>query len=139
MIKAQKTDWNIKPFPKDYTTLAYQKNYSLEEYDKLQYGYVPEQMEDKWFIFFEDNKLYFHRSWTGICIYIVEFLISEDLVEVSNTKVNRSKGEYTDEEIDSKDIEILTHLIDHLLLNKEVELPFENPLEKWSAFGRDMD
>jgi len=139
MKKALKTDWNIKPFPKDYTTLEYQKSYSLEEYDKLRYGCVPAQMEDKWFIYFEDNKLYFHRSWTGICVYIVEFLISEDRVEVSNTKVNRSKEEHTDEEVESKDVEILTYLIDHVLLKKEVELPFENPLENWSVLGRDME
>lgn len=30
-------------------------------------------MEDKWFWYMEGDTLYIHRSWTGFCIYIVEF------------------------------------------------------------------
>ena len=30
-------------------------------------------MEDKWFWFMEGNTLYAHRSWTGYCIYRIDF------------------------------------------------------------------
>jgi len=33
-------------------------------------GLVPEEIEDKWFIYWEDDTLFFHRSWTGNCIYV---------------------------------------------------------------------
>jgi len=33
-------------------------------------------MEDKWFIFLEDDWLYLHRSWTGTCVYKVQHHIS---------------------------------------------------------------
>lgn len=29
-------------------------------------------MEDKWFVHLTDGTLYFHRSWTGRCIYWLE-------------------------------------------------------------------
>ena len=29
--------------------------------------------EDKWFIYWENDTLFFHRSWTGVCVYIVRF------------------------------------------------------------------
>jgi len=30
-------------------------------------------MEDKWFFFWSRNRLFFHRSWTGYCVYVVRF------------------------------------------------------------------
>ena len=36
-------------------------------------GYVPMDMNDKWFAFMEDDCLYLHRSWTGFGIYEVTF------------------------------------------------------------------
>ena len=44
---------------------------------KLQEGLIPESMEDKWFVYFEDPFLYFHRSWTGTPVYRVELELSE--------------------------------------------------------------
>ena len=38
-------------------------------------------MEDKWFIFMENGILYFHRSWTGVCIYQVHFDEQRRIVE----------------------------------------------------------
>lgn len=46
---------------------------SKEEYERVVRGLKPGAMEDKWHNYFEDGKLYCCRSWTGECIYIVEF------------------------------------------------------------------
>lgn len=51
---------------------------TTKEYARLSLGLIPEEMEDKWFIYLEDNKLYCHRSWTGLCAYIVEFAPCEE-------------------------------------------------------------
>jgi hypothetical protein len=51
---------------------------------------VPEAMEDKWFWYMQGNKLYAHRSWTGICIYIVEFCPGH----VLRVHVNRNPKQY---------------------------------------------
>ena len=41
--------------------------------DHIRQGMIPEVMEDKWFIYWKDDALFFHRSWTGFCIYVVRF------------------------------------------------------------------
>lgn len=41
-------------------------------------GLIPGAMEDKWFLYLEDNKFYCHQSWTGYCAYIVEFAPCEE-------------------------------------------------------------
>ena len=37
--------------------------FSEEQMDKMKIGLIPQQMEDKWFIFYEEEWLYFHRSY----------------------------------------------------------------------------
>ena len=32
------------------------------------------QALDRWFIYFSRGGLYFHRSWTGFCIYVAHFM-----------------------------------------------------------------
>jgi len=39
------------------------------QFSKLTLGLIPQQMEDKWFIYYENEWLYFHRSWTGHGMY----------------------------------------------------------------------
>lgn len=45
--------------------LPYRRIFSESEFARLRKGLIPRQMEDKWFIYFEDPYLFFHRSWTG--------------------------------------------------------------------------
>ena len=47
-------------------------------------------MDDKWFVFLENNWLYFHRSWTGACIYQVRFMPNGEKYNVTEAWVNRS-------------------------------------------------
>lgn len=39
------------------------------EAERLRAGHIPDDMDDKWFIFFEAGWLYFHLGWTGSCIF----------------------------------------------------------------------
>ena len=41
--------------------------FSQEDMDRIRRGVVPETMDDKWFIYWTEDALYFHRSWTGCC------------------------------------------------------------------------
>jgi predicted Zn-dependent protease len=43
-------------------------------------------------MYFENNKLYIHRSWTGFCLYIIS--VSENGM-ICNAQVNRNKEQYT--------------------------------------------
>jgi len=93
------------------------------------YGFIPECMEDKWFMYFEDNVLYCHRSWTGQFVYKICFYVEKESVKISEIKFN--SGVY------KKDIQILPDfelnmalfLIERILLNRDIELPL-NPCIK---------
>ncbi len=88
---AKKSDWKTKSFPKSNRVIPLNVSFSLEEYKELQEGFVPRQMEDKWFIYFEDNNLYCHRSWTGHCIYIGKFKQVNDEYILYEVLVNNCK------------------------------------------------
>ena len=65
-MKAERRHWKIKlsdiSQPKQ---INFSMQFTEEQFDKITNGLIPEEMEDKWFIYFEENWLYFHRSWTG--------------------------------------------------------------------------
>jgi hypothetical protein len=39
--------------------------FTESQFNKIKNGLIPEEMEDKWFIYYEEGFLHFHRSWTG--------------------------------------------------------------------------
>lgn len=115
--KTKKTDWKTEPMPKEHIVLSFQHEFSSEEYENLQIGIIPQQMEDKWFIYFEGNKLYLHRSWTRLCIYIVEFEVNEKSSQIVKVIVNRNKNQYSETD-NNWDCQFVIYLINLLLLNK---------------------
>lgn len=112
---ATKDDWENYPMPSKNTSFTIKRRFTIEEIDNLKSGHIPEEMEDRWFSYFEDNKLYIHRSWSGICIYIVEFNFkSSFLSKFKSNKhrviVNRDDNQYACTDI-NEDIEQLNYLL----------------------------
>lgn len=68
--------------------------FSDAEGERIREGHIPLYMEDKWFIFFENGWLYFHRSWTGYCIYAVRLDCSPGGVRVVEAWANRDQQQY---------------------------------------------
>ena len=62
-------------------------------------------MEDKWFIYWNDNTLYFHRSWTGMCLYIVHFEAARDGHKIISADINRDPDQYN-ETSDVRDLKV---------------------------------
>jgi hypothetical protein len=75
-------------------------------------------MEDKWFLFFEDDTLFFHRSWTGFCVYEVHFEGST----ATHAVVNRDPEQYRATD-DDRDQQLIHHLIQVLLLGQPANYP----------------
>lgn len=105
--RAKKSDWHTKPMPEECTTIEMSTKYSTEAMKYIRKGTVPEEMEDKWFMYYEEeeDRLYMHRSWTGYCVYILKFEIHEDgSGSVVSMIVNRNSEEYlsTDDEKDAE-------------------------------------
>ena len=86
--KATCSDWKIKPMSGLKIQLQVEEIFTREEYKYLSWGLIPRSMDDKWFIYLEDNWLYFHRSWTGYCIFQVRLEIFEDGHQIAEAWVN---------------------------------------------------
>ena len=100
---AVKTDWETKEMPKRHAEFTMERKFTPEEVENLRFGNVPQAMEDKWFVYMEGDTLFAHRSWTGYCIYIVEFDFEKGVHKVT---ANRNAGQYscTDTEEDKAEL-----------------------------------
>lgn len=105
---AKKTDWKTEAMPSQNEKFQLKRNFTKEQMTALVKGNVPQEMEDKWFWYYEDGRLYAHRSWTGFCIYIIEFNMTAG---IHNVTVNRNPEQYKCTDI-SEDIDSLNHLLD---------------------------
>lgn len=73
MKRAERGSWQVLPLPSLREELKFKAVFTDAEIEKISYGLIPEQMEDKWFIYLENGWLFFHRSWTGVCVYRLRF------------------------------------------------------------------
>lgn len=124
---ARPDSWKTKPMPLEVAYLSFKKTYTEEEFGIIVSGCVPKEMEDKWFIFMQNNELFFHRSWTGFCIYKVVFEHNNSAYIVREALVNKNIKQY--KSIDSNyETALLGWLIDNLLLCKITPFPIPNKL-----------
>jgi hypothetical protein len=143
MRTAKATDWRTESLPSERTTISVERVFSQEEMHRIRRGLVPEQMEDKWFIYWEDDALFFHRSWTGVCVYVVRFVSHDGVYKMVQADVNRDPDQYS-ESIHERDVEKISYLINVLLLHQEADFPSDEPspekkaLMNWSLVGRAM-
>lgn len=72
-MAATRDDWKITPLSTKRASIACDRTYSAQEMERLKQGYVPQEMEEKWFMFVEEPWLYLHRSWTGVGFFQVRF------------------------------------------------------------------
>ena len=113
---ATRTSWKTLPIPNQREHFPLPLHFSDAEGERLRLGHVPKDMDDKWFIFFEDGWLYFHRSWTGHCIYGVQLDGSPSGVRVVDAWASREREEYNSPGLDT-DIRMVQQLIDSRLLS----------------------
>jgi hypothetical protein len=110
-------------------------------WEAIQLGFIPEEMEDKWFIYEEGGWLNFHRSWTGFCVYRVRLQPTPASAEIAEAWVNREKEQYTCVD-DDYDARLLSWLIDVLLLKRPAPWPEsgkgDEAMRQWSFVGRAM-
>lgn len=143
MKTAKQTDWKTEPLPSKRTTITLNRRFSSTDMRKIRTGLVPEQMEDKWFIFWAHDTLHFHRSWTGHCIYVARFVKDGDVCVMIEADVNRDPTQWT-ETSDERDAEMITYLVDLLLLHQHAVMPRDDlskekrVIREWSLVGRAM-
>ena len=76
--------------PQRHETFVLNRTFSDQEMFALRCGNVPQAMEDKWFWFMEGSTLWAHRSWTGHCIFRIDFKADNNHI----VTVNRNPEQY---------------------------------------------
>ena len=93
---ATRFSWQIFEMPVRNAKLLFKMRFSPAEVARLKKGLIPQQMEDKWFVFFENNWFNFHRSWTGYCIYRLRLEPDGECYRIAEAWVNRDAEQYTE-------------------------------------------
>jgi endonuclease III len=143
MKSAKPSDWKTEALTSKRTSILLNRAFSAQEMRRIRMGLVPGEMEDKWFIYWKDDTLFFHRSWTGFCVYVVRFVADGDSHKMIEADVNRDPEQYA-ETNDDLDARMISYLIDLLLLQRETDYPSDEPsaekriLKQWSQVGRAM-
>lgn len=143
MKEAEQCDWQTEELPSKRTTIPLNRSFSPSEIQRMRAGLVPQEMEDKWFVYWQNDRLFFHRSWTGFCVYVVRFISQGDCYRMIEADVNRDPEQYS-ETNDQRDAVMISHLIDVLLLRQQATFPTADSspetaaLMQWSQVGRAM-
>lgn len=114
-MTATRTSWPTRPLPSRTEGLDYSAVFSHEQLLRLRRGFVPASTEDRWFVFCEDDWLYFHQSRGGACIYGVRLDRVTEGAKVGRSWVNRNPDEHA-ARLPELDRAVLGGLIGHLLL-----------------------
>ena len=104
---ARREDWKTVRMPVKHESFVLERSFSGEEMDALRRGNVPQSMEDKWFWYMKGRTLWAHRSWTGYCIFRIDF--KKDGRHI--VTVNRDPRQYSSAGIE-EDRESLNKLLD---------------------------
>lgn len=128
-ITATKTSWQNFPMlsPK---RIEIALHFNKRQYFMLTKGFIPEKVEDKWFIFYEDDWLYFHDVNTGLGIYKAQLIEETNGYSIKEFLVERNQDKKMNEN-DKIDIENISFLIargllgieaSKILVNKQLKL-----------------
>lgn len=121
---ATRSSWKTSPVAGEFEPVPYRDTFDAAEMARLERGLIPQEMEDKWFVFFERPSLFLHESWTGRLVYRVKLLSSEGAGQVERAEVLRAPGggpRYPRE----YEAELLRFLVRGVIL--EQALPFPTP------------
>ena len=105
-LPAAKDDWTTHDMPEQNDHFILKRHFSEDQMEALRRGNIPQEMEDKWFWYMEGNTLYAHRSWTGFCLFIIEFKPDDSHL----VTVNRDSEQYTNTDI-AHDVKTLNNLL----------------------------
>lgn len=132
-MKARRSSWKAEPLTVPQSIPPPARVWTRGEMGIIRRGYVPQIMDEKWFIFMEGDRLFAHRSWTGIGIYEATFARTRRGYVIESAVVTGDDTEYrrSSDEAESRTLEVL--IISHLLGEEpsEEQLAGHHPVRKW--------
>ena len=67
---AKAGDWKTKPLSLDnHYVIRTDIPIPAVAMNRIRQGHIPREMEDKWFMYYADGIIHYHRSWTGYNIF----------------------------------------------------------------------
>jgi hypothetical protein len=118
-MKAEPKRWKHKPFG-EVTSIPYRATFNAAQFERLKDGLIPAAMEDKWFVYFEEPQLLFHRSWTGQAVYRIAIQGDGSVFKVTNAECDSAILAQSDPEYAA---ELLNFLVRNLLLGEAIPFP----------------
>jgi hypothetical protein len=115
---ATRKSHSVYPFSRKRALIPFERSFTAEEFERVKLGVIPQEMEDHWFIFFESRhqNIYFVRSWTGFCAYVVRIEEKNNIARITEAWASCQFGS-ADAQYHA---EILTMVIENVLLNPEL-------------------
>lgn len=107
-------DCRIFDMPVTYETSLLYKELNAAEYQALLMGFLPRDMDDRWFMYANEGYVYLHRSWTGHCIFRLKIEVIKEDCLLTELRINRDTDQYksTNGEADKREVDsILSYLI----------------------------
>jgi hypothetical protein len=115
MKGAQKPDWANEPMPISSKFLVIDAVFTPEEFQSITLGCIPNGMDERWFMYYDEPWFYMHRSWTGYCIYKVRFEECATGFKIVEVIANRDPSQYIVAD-DALDASLLQEILDDIKL-----------------------
>ena len=91
---ATKDSWKTRPMPEKQVTVPLDLRLTGGQMARIRCGHIPEAMEDHWFMYCDDERIRYYRSWTGNCIFEAAFEASGDGYRVTRLTINQDPEEH---------------------------------------------
>lgn len=120
--------WKTLPFT-DVVPIPYEATFDADQFSRLKIGLIPEQEDDKWFVYYEEPHLFFHRSWTGAAAFRVTLGPADGGACVTEASLAM---DVADEDVGGPDYyaRLLDFLISNLLLGESKPFPMPQDFEE---------
>lgn len=119
--RATRASWASQPMPERRAPVTWQRHFDPGELEALRLGNVPRAMEDKWFVYADGDRVAFHRSWTGHCIFELWLELGPAGARVREAWVNRDTAQYGSSD-DAGDARNLAWLVEEHLRHARARL-----------------
>ena len=110
-IKATKDSWKILPMKNNIKELDINIVFSSEEIELIKLGHIPFEMEDHWFMYFDekDNTINYYRSWSGLPVF--RGYLDPDKNNIFKLEISLEKEVYSGRDTDYYFINLFKRLL----------------------------
>lgn len=84
------------PMPTNEDVSDYEVNIPIDKEDLeiLRKGHIPEDQEDHWFMFTDDEYIRYFRSWTGMCAFEAHYRKDGEDYLIDHLRINKNLAEF---------------------------------------------